>query len=157
MRKARIKVTDHTAVYHCITRIVGGEYLLDDQAKDPKDYRYGGYGEAVFDRAEILKVLRAGGVIDCGQALRLRIRYFGDGLVLGSEEYVNTIFREFRSHFGPKRQTAAPKLGLYVPILCRICDIEWGRQGGLLSLTPLDNARIFIADPHLGQQGGADS
>lgn len=121
---------------------------------DPKDYRYSGYGEAlsgsaraqagllsvigqaewgrgaaeyrmrlyveggkagesgkvVFDRAEILKVLRAGGVIGCGEALRLRIRYFGDGLVLGSEEYVNGIFRKFRSHFGPKRQTGARKL-----------------------------------------------
>ena len=68
-------------------------------------------GKAVFDRAEVLKVLRAGGVIGCGQALRLRIRYFGDGLVLGSEEYVNGIFRKFRSHFGPKRQTGARKLG----------------------------------------------
>jgi hypothetical protein len=33
-------------------------------------------GKVVFDRAEILKVLRAGGEIDCRQALRLRIRYF---------------------------------------------------------------------------------
>jgi putative transposase len=68
-------------------------------------------GKAVFDRAEILKVLRAGGVIDRGQALRLRIRYFGDGLVLGSEAYVNGIFQQFRSHFGPKRRTGARKLG----------------------------------------------
>ncbi len=67
-------------------------------------------GKAVFDRAEVLKVLRAGGVIDCGQALRLRIRYFGDGLVLGSEAYVNGIFQAFRSHFGPKRRTGARKL-----------------------------------------------
>lgn len=121
---------------------------------DPKDYRYSGYGEAlggsakaragllsvigqadwgrgaaeyrmrlyveggkagesgkaVFDRAEVLKVLRAGGAIGCGEALRLRIRYFGDGLVLGSEEYVNGIFQQFRSRFGPKRQTGARKL-----------------------------------------------
>jgi putative transposase len=69
-------------------------------------------GKAVFDRAEILKVLRAGGVIGCGEALRLRIRYFGDGLVLGSEAYVNGIFQEFRSHFSPKRQTGARKLRL---------------------------------------------
>jgi putative transposase len=34
MRKARIKITNHTAVYHCISRIVGGEYLLDDPAKE---------------------------------------------------------------------------------------------------------------------------
>lgn len=71
----------------------------------------GALGKAVFDRAEVLKVLRAGGVIDRGQALRLRIRYFEDGLALGSEAYVNGIFRQFRSHFGPKRQTGARKLG----------------------------------------------
>ena len=67
-------------------------------------------GKAVFDRAEILKVVRAGGVIGCGEALRLRIRYFGDGLVLGSEAYVNGIFQEFRDHFSPRRRTGARKL-----------------------------------------------
>jgi hypothetical protein len=67
-------------------------------------------GKAVFEREEILKVLRAGGVIGCGEALRLRIRYFGDGLVLGSEGYVNGIFEAFRSHFGPKRRTGARRL-----------------------------------------------
>ena len=191
MRKARIKFTHLTGVYHCISRIVGEEYLLDDLCKenfrwaerfksvlvedesealrtayidlnsvraglagDPKDYRFCGYaealggdararagllsvmgavdwakgaaeyrmrlyvegghagesGKAVFDRAEILKVLRARGAIGCGEALRLRIRYFGDGLVLGSEAYVNGIFQEFRSHFSPKRRTGARKL-----------------------------------------------
>ena len=34
MRKARIKVTNDTALYHCISRIVGAEFLLDDQAKE---------------------------------------------------------------------------------------------------------------------------
>jgi putative transposase len=176
MRKARIKVDNHTAVYHCTTLWAERfrSSLIEDNSDalrtvaayidlnsvragltpDPKDYRYSGYGEAVagsakaragllsvmgqtdwerggadyrmrlyveggtagesgkvvFDRAEILKVLRAGGEIDRGQALRLRIRYFGDGLVLGSEAYVNEIFQQFRSHFGPKRRTGARKL-----------------------------------------------
>jgi hypothetical protein len=30
--------------------------------------------------------------------------------VLGSEEYVNGVFRKFRSHFGPKRQSGARRL-----------------------------------------------
>jgi putative transposase len=90
-----------------------------DWAKGAAEYRMrlyveggkaGESGKAVFDRAEILKVLREQGVIGVGEALRLRIRYFGDGLVLGSEEYVEGIFREFRSHFGPKRRTGARKL-----------------------------------------------
>jgi REP element-mobilizing transposase RayT len=90
-----------------------------DWAKGSAEYRVrlyveggkaGESGKVVFDREEILKVVRAGGVIGCGEALRLRIRYFGDGLVLGSEAYVNGIFQEFRSHFGPNRRTGARKL-----------------------------------------------
>jgi hypothetical protein len=90
-----------------------------DWAKGAAEYRMrlyveggkaGESGKAVFDRAEILKVVRAGGVIEYGDALRLKIRYFGDGLVLGSEAYVNGIFQAFRSHFGPKRRTGARKL-----------------------------------------------
>ncbi len=34
MRQARIKVMEETAVYHCISRVVGGQFLLDDPAKE---------------------------------------------------------------------------------------------------------------------------
>ena len=34
MRMARIKVTGGSAVYHCISRVVGGQMLLDDQGKE---------------------------------------------------------------------------------------------------------------------------
>jgi hypothetical protein len=39
--------------------------------------------------------------------LRLRVRYFSDGVALGSRNYVNEVFREFRDRFGPRRQTGA--------------------------------------------------
>jgi len=34
MRMARIKLLDGIAVYHCISRIVGGQFLLDDLGKE---------------------------------------------------------------------------------------------------------------------------
>ena len=34
MRMSRIKLSDRTAVYHCISRIVGGQFLLDDLGKE---------------------------------------------------------------------------------------------------------------------------
>ncbi len=121
---------------------------------DPKDYRFCGYGEAVgghplaqagllsfleakdwiqggaeyrqrlfvagatsgkssqvlLDREQILEVVRSGGQISCAEALRLRIRYLRDGLVLGSEEFVNGIFQKYRHQFGPKRKTGARRL-----------------------------------------------
>ena len=34
MRLARIKVKGESAVYHCISRVVGGQMLLDDLGKE---------------------------------------------------------------------------------------------------------------------------
>jgi len=123
-------------------------------AKDPKDYRWSGYGEAMggnrkaregvcliehqdtwrkaaaayrkllyligavsghsdkvaLDPKAIRKVLAQGGQLTEAQALRVRIRYFTDGVVLGSEAFVNEIFAEFRDRFSNKRKTGARKI-----------------------------------------------
>jgi len=121
---------------------------------DPKDYRWSGYGEAVagqerareglasfheaddwavvgreyrkvllvsggragrsgkvaLDGAAIRQELAQAGELSVGQVLRLRVRYFSDGVVLGSRSYVNAVFREFRGRFGPRRETGARPL-----------------------------------------------
>jgi putative transposase len=49
---------------------------------------------------------------DLGMAkmLRCRIRYFTDGAVIGSKEFVNEAFASARERFGPKRKNGARKL-----------------------------------------------
>jgi putative transposase len=49
---------------------------------------------------------------DLGMAklLRCRIRYFTDGAVIGSKEFVNEAFSSARERFGPKRKDGARKL-----------------------------------------------
>jgi hypothetical protein len=42
--------------------------------------------------------------------LRCRIRYFTDGAVIGSKEFVNEAFAGARDRFGPKRKDGARKL-----------------------------------------------
>jgi len=42
--------------------------------------------------------------------LRLRVRYFTDGVVLGTRNYVNEVFVEYRDRFGPRRKSGARKL-----------------------------------------------
>ena len=131
--------------------------------KDPKDYRFSGYGEATggsqlaraaicrilsdgsgewkklardyrqllytsgeakgrtnegkpirtgFDQATIDEVLKAKGKLELPELLRCRVRYFTDGLILGSREYVDDVFARHRSNFSPKRQTGArPMMG----------------------------------------------
>jgi REP element-mobilizing transposase RayT len=132
--------------------------------KDPKDYRWSGYGEAVaggaravagvreigralgngaetsdteslelyrmhlyvngsksheavgpdgqpergaLSHAEVLRVLEAHGRLPLADYLRCKVRYFCDGVVFGSREFVEGIFRAHRAWFGPKRQEGA--------------------------------------------------
>ncbi len=125
--------------------------------EDPKDYRYCGYSEAVagkaearrgqgralaekpgqaalseyrkilflmgattsrqsqkaMDREAVKKVLEADGTLPLPQVLRQKVRYFTDGMVLGSKDYVNEIFETHRRQFGKRRRSGArPMLGL---------------------------------------------
>ncbi len=70
-------------------------------------------GTEDLDREGIRKVVEAGGKLPVAQVLRLRVRYFSDGLVLGSKDFVNEIFEMNRSLFGKSRKSGArPMLGL---------------------------------------------
>ena len=50
------------------------------------------------------------GEIPFGRMLRCRVRYFTDGAVIGSRDFVNAVFEAARARFGPKRKDGARKL-----------------------------------------------
>ena len=50
------------------------------------------------------------GEIPFGKMLRCRVRYFTDGAVIGSRDFVNSAFEAARERFGPKRKDGARKL-----------------------------------------------
>jgi putative transposase len=52
-------------------------------------------------------VLAEGGKLTTAQLVRLRVRYFTDGVVLGSREFVESIFKTQRQDFSPKRRQGA--------------------------------------------------
>ena len=56
------------------------------------------------DNETVLKELRF------ARMLRCRVRYFTDGAVIGSREFVNEAFVAARERFGPKRKNGARKL-----------------------------------------------
>jgi putative transposase len=70
----------------------------------------GAAGKAVLSRQAILKALQEGAELEREQVLRLRLRHFIDGLVLGSVEFAEAIFHRFRHQFGKTRRTGARKL-----------------------------------------------
>ena len=72
-----------------------------------------GIGQTTKNTAELLESRDNETVLkDLGMAkmLRCRIRYFTDGAVIGSKEFVNEAFARARERFGPKRKDGARKL-----------------------------------------------
>jgi len=63
-----------------------------------------------LSREEVVKVLQAKGRLPLGTYLRCRVRYFCDGAVFGSREFVEGMFRECRDRFGPRRKSGARKM-----------------------------------------------
>ncbi|MDP1588643.1 MAG: hypothetical protein Q8M07_12920 [Prosthecobacter sp.] len=59
---------------------------------------------------EARQVLKDKGKLSGAELVRLRVRYFSDGLVLGSKEFVESVFTENRDKFGPKRKVGARKV-----------------------------------------------
>ena len=65
---------------------------------------------AGISRQEVAKVWAAGGKLSLAQLLRCRIRYFTDGVVIGSESFVEQFFQARREMFSAGRETGARKL-----------------------------------------------
>jgi REP element-mobilizing transposase RayT len=57
-----------------------------------------------------LAELERGRNVALRKMLRFRVRYFTDGAVIGSREFVDEVFRGARERFGPERKTGARKL-----------------------------------------------
>jgi putative transposase len=78
----------------------------------PGDETVGGLAKPKggFTQAEIRTVLAARGKLSPAQALRCRVRYMTDGVVLGSKDFVDRFFEAKREWFGPKRESGARKL-----------------------------------------------
>ncbi len=56
------------------------------------------------DTRKAARVMNEGGKISKPEALRCRVRYFSDGAVLGSKEFVQGYFESHRGRFGGKRR-----------------------------------------------------
>ena len=64
-----------------------------------------------FTEKEIeTEVLQNQGRLPRHEYLRLRVRYFTDGAILGAKTFVEDVFQHRRAWFSPKRQTASRRL-----------------------------------------------
>jgi len=65
---------------------------------------------AGFDREKVCRVLASGGMLSRSELLRCRVRYFSDGVALGSKAYVEDVFIRYRRHFSARRKTGARRM-----------------------------------------------
>ncbi|MFT4546151.1 MAG: putative transposase [Verrucomicrobiales bacterium] len=63
-----------------------------------------------FTQREIEAVWAAGGKLSMAEALRCRIRYFTDGVVLGSREFVDQFFESRKEQFGAARKSGSRRM-----------------------------------------------
>ncbi len=102
-----------------ITEAISGSYGRVLRWREAsREYRQLLYGKGSLDapqeslrgriRTEAwIKVMEEGGKLSVAVALRCRVRYFTDGAVLGSKEYVEGIFLQYRDQFGRRRRSGA--------------------------------------------------
>jgi hypothetical protein len=55
-------------------------------------------------------VLKSGGKLSRADLLRCRVRWFSDGVAIGSKGFVEGVFKGCRDHFGPKRKSGARRV-----------------------------------------------
>ena len=67
-------------------------------------------GKAGFSREQVQAVLSGEGKLSMADALHCRVRYFSDGVTLGSKAFVEDVFARNRDQFGLKRRTGARPL-----------------------------------------------
>ena len=90
------------------------------------------HGRAAFSAGQTEQVLQADGKLPIQEVLHCRVRYFSDGLVLGSKDFVECVFARYREQFGPRRTTGARPM--------RYAD--WG---GLCTLRDLRLAPVSLS------------
>jgi REP element-mobilizing transposase RayT len=66
-----------------------------------------GKQRAGFSKEAVKQVLQQGGSLSREQLLRCRVRYFTDGVAIGSRAFVEDIFLSSRDWFGTRRKTGA--------------------------------------------------
>jgi hypothetical protein len=90
---------DVLALYRSLLYVAGEEEGLDMATQ--RAMRRG------FSREQIEATLKARGRLTWAQVLRCRVRYFSDGVALGSREFVDRIFATKRHRFAADRQSGA--------------------------------------------------
>ena len=98
---------------------------LYGRGEEKRDMEGGAILRPGFKREEVKQIRARKGQLSLGEALHCRVRYFTQGVALGSREFVENFFSENRTRFGAKRRDGARKLrGAEFAELCSLRDLR---------------------------------
>ncbi len=99
-------------------------YLFDNG--EERDGRLDGTGaRRGIGAREVEAVIRSGGKLSFYQSIRCRVRYFSDGCVIGTQDFVEGVFATHRNLFGLRRKSGAREMrGVDFPKLFAVRDLR---------------------------------
>ena len=101
------KITWNQALLHYRKFMYGvGQEVKGGATPDGYEQSKGG-----FSQREIEAIWEEGGKLTLAQVLRCRVRYFTDGVVLGSQAFVDEFFTRQRELFGERRTSGGSSVG----------------------------------------------
>lgn len=115
--------TEQVMSWRKVHRVYRELLYLDGQEFDG-DFGTRRKGVRMFSRPHVARVLAGGGRLSLAQALRCRVRFFNDGLILGTRGFVEASFALSRSHFPPKRKSRACRIRHIDTELCTIRALQ---------------------------------
>ena len=84
--------------------------LLYGEGEAMKAGQNGERGRKGMSKAQVQEIIEKKGKLSRYELLRCRVRYFTDGVALGTKEFVEGVFTSERDRFGEKRRTGARRL-----------------------------------------------
>ena len=84
--------------------------ILFDEGREVKDAQNERVVERGLSGESVRAVLAERGKLSAAELVRLRVRYFSDGAILGSKAFVEGIFESQREQFSPKRKRGAKRI-----------------------------------------------
>ncbi len=84
--------------------------LLHDEGREIKDAQNETVVRPGVSAESVRAVRAAGGKLSPAELVRHRVRYFTDGIILGSKEFVEGVFTAQRDRFSPRRKEGAKRI-----------------------------------------------
>ena len=95
---------NHKAALEKYRELIHGDAEMKDAGQNGEKSRKG------MTKERVQEVIKAKGKLSTWEMLRCKVRYFTDGVAIGTKEFVEQVFKAEKHRFGPNRKSGARRL-----------------------------------------------